>query len=221
MPNLSKGTDMKFGTSAYLKLLFLNKKPLKTALSGRIGPRTGGYDFHSSMRNAVKLQVNGVNDQEIDSFISSIKNRHERQSAKNAVKFFTNWSADKKLESVSFDHSATISSPNDNFLVQFTPNFAMRSEGLKIYVHVWNTMSPKFIDYEALGFLSLFLDQYEGSSIAILSIPDGKMYSASSDSRLLKYGQKRLAQIESVIDEIRSGQTGLVNPTQPGTTTGA
>lgn len=131
-----------FGFSAFLKLLSLNEKPFRTELKKRLGPSTGGYDYHRSFRLHARRFL--VNDDAISSVLGSaekIVQSTERQSAVAALSRLEIWRTAHPGPVLDV-LPVVFESPGHLFRIRFDPDFGLRLYGKKTAIHLWNTIKP-------------------------------------------------------------------------------
>jgi len=199
---------LKFGTSAFLKLLYQNAKPQRTTLRGRV--RSGGgkpYDFHRSLRLRVKRRlVAGESLESILSTIGEIARKAERDSAQNGLEKLEAWRATHS-GAISGFSPVTYESPAGLFSVSFSPDFGIQIGPRSVAAHVWNTKEPALVEHLTYGALSLFHPLYEGDGrpddLAVLSVRDGVLYRLDDLAKYTALGTELATKIDDVIREVR------------------
>lgn len=171
-----------FGTSAYLKLLALNPTPRTTALRKRRSPSGGGYDFHRAMRRIAASYVSKeLSIEQVHAEFAKIANLPERRSAIQAVNQLTGWLGTTPATRVSSERR--IISPNDIFLVRFTPDIEVLRDGRRMLIHLWNTKQPTLTAREAIGTLGLFCQEYREADIAVLCLRQQRLFTLTQSTQ--------------------------------------
>ena len=178
----------KFGFSAFLKFICSNEKPQKRILRERHNPnKSGGYDFHKSMRRGIqRMAFDGASYEQVAASFSSIKNPPERISALKCLKEFDAWMKIHKASLSSFPE-IVFSSPNGVFNISFRADFIAEMGGRVTAVHVWNT-NHKLSSNLVLCALCLVaqnapLTPSRPDDFAVLSMRDGRIYKWSDATK--------------------------------------
>lgn len=206
-----------FGTSAYLRILLQNLKPMETSIKLRASKeKKNARDYHASLRLAVNKYIK--NPSLIDEIIldfENIKNKSERESAKKGftatVKFLSlnggnaYQPAERKFESSS-----------GLFGVKFQPNFGIEKNGNRIAVHLWNTKST--ITQRAIkAVLGLFLHTFDkNEQPAILCLQTNRLHIADRTQET----QKLALQFSYRIDAIFEKYSDLEDSSSKGSSAG-
>lgn len=174
-----------FGFSAFLKLLSLSPRRQRSELRARLRPSDGaGYDFHRSFRRlAGRFLSGGEPLYVLMDETAGFRNAAEGRSARAGLKYLQEWRADFSGPVLTFQ-PRTWEDPDGAFTVKFTPDFGLEIDGERVAVHVWNTMRPDLDARMTYAALALFADLYEDEvggapDLAVLSIPDGRLYRLS------------------------------------------
>jgi hypothetical protein len=158
---------IKFGFSAFLKLLSLNDKPQRTEIRRRLAPSSGGgYDFHDSLRRlAHRYLVDGDPMPDLLASAGQIVQPPERLSAVAGLERLALWRA--KNPAVVLDVApVTYESPQHLFKVEFKADFAVPRHGEKTAIHIWNTKTPALVPgavYAALSLIAQACENEEGA----------------------------------------------------------
>ncbi len=199
---------LRFGTSAFLKLVCQNARPQRRTIRDRVrSSGDGGYDFHRSLRRlARRMIVGGEPLASIDTSIEEITRDAERRSARAGMERLDAWRRDHRGEVCEFA-SATYESPAGLFSVAFTPDFGVRVGRREISVHVWNTINPPLQPHLVSLALSLFPPLYEGAStpddLAVLSLRDSEFYRLSEAGARADEGEALATRIDELIRDVR------------------
>jgi len=212
-----------FGTSAFLKLVCLNERPQRTVIRQRVQASGDGYDFHRSLRLRIQRHLAaGEPMADVLASIDEIRRVSERNSARNGLEALEVWRG-AHTGVVSGYSSVTYESPSGLFRVAFTPDFGIRMGGSGVAVHVWNTKQPQLLREMTYGVLALFKSIYDEvdkapNDLAVLSLPDSKLYRLSEAGPCADMGDDLAARIESIVREVRD-ELGLPDedehPPQP------
>lgn len=146
-----------FGFPAFLRILFLNEKPQRREILQRLGPSSGGFDFHTSLRSRIRRYlVDGEAMSAVIASAAAIKQQAERESAISALERLEAWYAPMKCQIEDFS-SATFISPRRLFKIRFEPVFGLRIAGRTAAMHVWNTKTVTLapgLTYAALALVA-------------------------------------------------------------------
>lgn len=198
-----------FGFSAFLRLICLNEKPQKTAIRNRHSQnKSGGYDFHKSLRNNVRKLATGTSSiEEVLDSVSAILQKAERESAEAGIKRFIEWMNANPGE-VSFCDPLTFTSPASLFRITFQADFVIDINGRKTAVHIWNT-KLKLSKNIVMAALTLVAANWKiapdsPNDFAVLSLRDGEMYRWSDDQHgHLKAGNALMLHLDRVCTLVR------------------
>ena len=164
-----------FGFSAFLKLLSLNDRPQKTEIRKRLGPPSGGYNYHRSLRlHARRYLLTGESLGSVIASAETITRTSERQSAVAALERLAMWRDEHPGEMVTPPLIA-FESPSHLFRVRFEPDFGLRLGGKTTAFHIWNTKRPRLapgITYAALTAVAQAFEGQQGvpDDIGVLSM---------------------------------------------------
>lgn len=180
-----------FGTSAYLRLLLLNPRPMETAIKSRIiKSNKEGRDFHASLRSSVKRYIiNPLEKEQIQKEFEDIKSEPERASAKQGFKKATSF-LERPGTDIYSPESKIFEHPSGRFAVKFQPNFGVQINGKRLAVHLWNTKSPALTERGTKALLALFINQFDENEFPIiLCLKTMRMFGAgvSSYDRTIAY----------------------------------
>lgn len=196
-----------FGFSAFLKMLSLSVRRQRSEMRKRLLPSDGGYDFHRAFRRlAHRYLGDGEDFSQILLEAETITNPAEARSAVNALEYLEEWRDEHPGELISFQ-SRIYESPNARFKVKYAPDFGIVIDGHRVAVHVWNTMRPDLdarMTYAALALISdLYHDEPGGvPDLAVLSVPDGRLYRLSDVPDQAVLAGRVAAAFEVLIEEI-------------------
>lgn len=196
-----------FGFSAFLKFICLNDRPQRTEARKRVFKTgRGGYDFHRSLRERVNQYL--VEDTSMELIVKTIKEitkEAERNSARAGLKRIEVWRLCNLGRIVSFP-SVTYESPEQLFKVTYSTNFGIRIGDADVAVHVWNTAKPRLSPNLVYASLALVRPLYKGANapddVAVLSLPDGKLYRLSEVELPVDAGKYLVAGIEKLLRDV-------------------
>ncbi|WP_435657006.1 hypothetical protein [Brucella pituitosa] len=201
-----------FGISAFLRILYLNEKPQKSAVRERLTPREGGYDFHGSVRRlCTELALNNSDPIEVIESLKNIKKEAERDSARTGLQTFIKW---KKENTSKFGlaNNVIYSSPKTLFKITFKPNFSLINNDHVTAVHIWNTKKPVLNDHIVRATLSLFPQLYpanEPDDLAILCLRSKRLIRLGQpSSKIEELGTLLVNKIDKVIADINESGDG-------------
>ena len=167
---------IRYGFSAFLKMLSLNDRPQRTEIRKRLVPSSGGgYDFHKSLRlHARGYLVDGEPMADVIASAGNITRLPERLSAIAALQRLELWRAATPGEILQFA-PVEFESPRSLFKVKFEPDFGLRIRGKTTAVHLWNTQRPQLSPGATFAALSLVAQAYQSredgpEDVAVLSI---------------------------------------------------
>lgn len=210
-----------FGFSAFLKLLSLSPRRQRSELRARLSPSDGGYDFHRSFRRLAGRFLSGGEPLHVlMDEAAGFRNAAEGRSARAGLEYLQGWRADFSGPVLTFQ-PRTWEDPDGAFAVKFTPDFGLEIDGERVAVHVWNTMRPDLDPRMTYAALALFADLYEDEAggapdLAVLSIPDGRLFRLSDVPDQSALAQRVSGVISRLIGEIREEGTFLPPPNAPG-----
>lgn len=202
-----------FGFSAFLKLLSMNETPRKTELRRRLGPSTGGYDYHKSFRRLARQYL--VNGASLDALLieaNRINRITERQSAIAALQRLATWHKDtRNAVFVYRQNPAVFESPSRLFKVRFEPDFELQTSAKRTAFHLWNTQKPKLAPGPTYAALALIENAYQDQDgapddLAVLSMrepPTVYRFSEAVDNSAL---------VASIVEQIEEGIRGAGLP---------
>lgn len=196
-----------FGFSAFLKLLSLNDRPSRTQLRVRLSAEGGGYDFHRSLRRRAARLVEGTPLAEIEATLDEITRAPERRSAAHGLQQLGAWLLANPGDIVPVA-PATFESPAGLYKVTYAPDFGVRMGSDTVAVHLWNTAHPELSTRMVYAALSLYPNLYaEGGAapddLAVLSLPDLRLYRLSEAGRYAGLGPSVAARFEEVLREVQ------------------
>jgi hypothetical protein len=197
-----------FGFSAFLKLICLNDRPSRTQLRARLRSGGGGYDFHRSLRlRAHRYLVGGEPMAEVAASVRDIAREPEQNSTRRGLERLEAWRREYPGEIIPFP-SATYESPAGIFKVTFTPDFGIRMGRDGVAVHVWNTVTPDLAPRMVYAALSLFPGLYVEAAdapddLAVLSLPEQRLYRLSEAGRYAGLGAGLTTRIEDLLRAVR------------------
>lgn len=200
-----------FGFSAFLKFICLNERPQRTEARKRVFKTgRGGYDFHRSLRERVNQYL--VEDTPMELIVETIKEitkEAERNSARGGLKRIEAWRLRHLGKIISFP-PVTYESPEQLFKVTYSPNFGIRIGDADVAVHVWNTAKPRLSPNLVYAALALVRPLYKGAKapddVAVLSLPDGKLYRLSEVELPVEAGKYLAADIEKLLRDVANEQ---------------
>jgi hypothetical protein len=196
-----------FGFSAFLKLICLNDRPQRTQLRQRLQAGGGGYDFHRSLRlRAQRFLVDGESMKDVAGSIREIVRAPEQNSARIGLERLEIWRRANPGAVIPFA-PVTYESPARLFKVIFAPDFGVCLDRHTVAVHVWNTAWPDLSARMVYAALSLFLPIYfagEGvpDDLAVLSLPEQRLYRLSDADRHAEIGVTLATRIENLLREV-------------------
>lgn len=197
-----------FGFSAFLKMLSLNERPRRTQMRSRLLPSDGGYDFHKSFRRfAARYLAGGEPLETLLAEADALTRAAEARSARAALEYLEEWRGENPGQLLSFS-ARTYESPGRRFKVHYTPDFGMEIDGVRVAIHIWNTVRTELdlrMTYAALAlFPDLYGDDEAGpQDLAVLSVPHGRLYRLSDVADQALLAQRMVASFETLIDGIR------------------
>jgi hypothetical protein len=197
-----------FGFSAFLKLICLAARPSRSEVRRRLGPSEGGYDFHRSLRlRAHRYLVGGVPIAEVMESVSAIVRAPEQASARSGLERLDEWRRAHPGPVMSYP-PATYESPAGLYKVTFTPDFGLSLGGQGVAIHVWNTAQPDLIPRMVYAALALIAPEYAGldnapDDVAVLSLPEMRLYRLSEAGRYATLGVGVGARIEELIRDVQ------------------
>lgn len=199
-----------FGFSAFLRMICLNEKPQKTVIRNRHRQiKSGGYDFHKSLRDNIRKLATGTSSiEEVLNSVSAIVKKPERESAKAGIKSFVEW-INENPSAVSFCDPLTFTSPAGLFRITFQADFVVDINGRKTAVHVWNT-KLKLSRNIVMAALTLVATKWNvtpsgPNDFAVLSLRDGELYRWSDDQHgYLKSGNELMLHLDRVCALVRN-----------------
>jgi len=197
-----------FGFSAFLKLICLNARPSRSEVRRRLGPSESGYDFHRSLRlRANRYLVGGVPIEEVMASVDEIVRAPEQASARAGLERLDEWRRAHPGPILSYP-PATYESPGGLYKVTFTSDFGLSLRGQGVAIHVWNTAQPDLVPRLVYAALSLIAPEYDGSDnppddIAVLSLPEMRLYRLSEAGRYATLGAGVGARIEELIRDVQ------------------
>ncbi|WP_159586597.1 hypothetical protein [Chelativorans xinjiangense] len=191
---------LKFGTSAYLKLISLNTKPQRTELRKRIIPSDDAYDFHRSLRlHAHRLLAKGESIESVLETARQIARAPERTSVQAGLTALLNWRGLHPAETFEVPPH-TFSSPNEVFKVNFSADFGTVINGQRCAVHLWNTKKPPLSEHLTVATLSTFKQNYsELDHLVVLSLLDSQIIWSADDAKYVSVGRDLSLRIENAI----------------------
>lgn len=205
-----------FGFSAFLKLLSLNPKPQRREVKGRLSPSTGGYDFHRSLRLKVRRLM--VDNEDLEALLedaSTLRNPAERRSVEEGLRFLDSWRSANPGEVLDLASTLYVS-PHENFKVSFAPDFGYRMGDKAVAIHVWNTGTVQLSERMTYAALQLMASSYEEhlapGDLAVLSLPDRKLYRLSSVSDQSALAAIIAADLDRTFEDVRDS---LLPPPPP------
>jgi hypothetical protein len=200
----------RFGTSAFLKLLCLNERSQRLEIRSRLAPSGDAYDFHRSLRlKAKRLLVRGEPLDDLIVEASTIKNSSERASAISGLHALQLWRAANPGPVLDIPPAA-YESPSGIFAAKFTPDFGLDIRGDSMAIHLWNTKSVKLAPRMVYAALSLFESAYAEvdsppDDLAVLSLPDERLYRLSDAGARPAIGPAVAKRIEDLFRDEREG----------------
>ena len=206
-----------FGFSAFLKLVCLNERPSRTEVRSRLRGGSGGYDFHKSLRQRAHRYLGLAQPFDVVfASVDEITRTPERRSASEGLTRLHAW-RDRHPGPILGVPPATYESPVGLFKVTFTPDFGIIRGGAAVAVHVWNTGRPTLDARMVYAALSLFSAPYAEQrqppdDLAVLSLPDMRLYRLSEAGRSATLGASLAGRVE---DLIRQAQRELGLPPLP------
>ena len=134
------------------------------------------------------------------------RNAAEGRSARAALEYLQEWRDETPGHLLSFE-PRTWESPEGAFKVKYTPDFGIEVEGVRVAVHIWNTMRPDLDVRMTYAALSLFPELYAGEAggpqdFAVLSVPDGRLYRLGDVADQTVLAEHVMAFVENLIEEI-------------------
>lgn len=197
-----------YGFSAFLKLLCLNERPMRTELRRRLLSTGGGYDFHRSLRlRASRYLVGGEPIADVLASVAEIARPPERASAQAGLERLHDWRLAHLGTPIQYP-AATYESPASLFRVNFMPDFGLELAGRGVAIHVWNTARPRLIPRMVYAALSIVSPVYEGvdgapEDLAVLSLPDSTLLRLSEAGRLSGIGPSTAERVEDLIRDVQ------------------
>jgi hypothetical protein len=210
--DLNTGEEMKkFTFSYFLKIANLNPVPQKSEMRKAFGPSTGGYDFHRSLRLLGHRLMAGEDLSSVLEAAETIKQIHERNSAKAGIGKLARWRNDQPQEICDLEEMY-YEGPSGFFGVRLKPDFGIRLSSGVVGVHVWNTKHPKLDAgkiYSALALFEEFKDGNDLSDLAVLSLRDGNFYRLSEAGDHRERASIMISNLEEIYREIQDeGDSG-------------
>ena len=193
-----------FGFSAFLKLICLNERPQRPEIRKRLSPGSGSYDFHRSLRlRAHRYLVKGEPIEQILASTAEIKQAAEQRSARAGLERLERWRCENPGAILSFV-PATYESPTGLFRVVFTPDIGIGIGRDSVAVHLWNTAKPVLVRRMVYAALSLIASVYASidnspDEVAVLSLPESRLYRLSEAGRFAGLGASLAGRIEDML----------------------
>jgi len=196
-----------FGFSAFLKMLSLSVRRQRSEMRARLSPSEGGYDFHRAFRRlAHRYLGEGEDLEQLLREAAAFTNPAEARSGVAALEYLQDWRAENPGELLSFQ-PRIYESPSRRFKVRYTPDFGVDIGGERVAVHIWNTKRPDLDARMTYAALTLFSDLYEDEAdgapdLAVLSVPDGRLYRLSDVPDQTVLAGRVVAAIDVLVEEI-------------------
>ena len=196
-----------FGFSAFLKMLSLSDRRQKSEMRSRLSPSDGGYDFHRGFRRlAHRYLAESEELAKLLSEASDFTNPAEARSAVAALKYLRDWREDHPGALMTFQ-PRIFESPSKRFKIRYAPDFGIDIEGARVAVHIWNTKRPDLdarMTYAALSlFAELYGDDPKGApDLAVLSVPDDRLYRLSDVPDQSVLADRIVASMEVLVEQI-------------------
>lgn len=196
-----------FGFSAFLKLLSLSVRRQRSEMRTRLTPSENGYDFHRAFRRlAHRYLGDGEGLEELLREAAAFTNAAEARSGVAALEYLEDWRVENPGELLSFT-PRIYESPSRRFKVKYTPDFGVRIGGERVAIHIWNTKTTDLdarMTYAALTLFSDLYDDDEGGApdLAVLSVPDDRLYRLSDVSDQTVLAGNVAAAIDVLVEEI-------------------
>lgn len=205
-----------FGFSAFLKMLSMNPKPQRREVLTRLTPSKDGYDFHRSLRLKIRrLMVDNEDFELLFNEASLLGNPAERRSVEEGLRRLEEWRQATSGEVLPAP-SALYVSPHENFKVSFAPDFGYRVGGEVVAIHVWNTATVQLSErmvYAALELASSsYEDEFAPDDVAVLSLPDRRLYRLSSVADQTALAAIIVADLDRLFENVRDGLKPPVTP---------
>lgn len=196
-----------FGFSAFLKLISMNDKPMRTEIRNRLVPGTGGYDFHRSLRlHTRRYLVRGESLADLLASAEGVAKDAERKSLKAGLEKLGLWRSRNPGAILNFAPSM-YRSPRGIFQVHFEPDFGIQMAGGSVGIHVWNTLKPNLDAGRTYLALALLADAYDAGDtpddVAVLSLHEPRLYRLSEVTERLSVAERMAGELEEKFDEVR------------------
>lgn len=202
---------MKFGFSAFLRLLSMNEKPQRTLIKNRFIPSGNGYDFHRSLKLALRRYAEGVTIKQLIEDGKDISNNAEKISYKAALNYINGWMSGAPESLINYPANL-YTSPLENFQVNFTPDLCISIGEKRTLVHVWNTKGTELSPHMTYAALNIFSNVYEDVDLAVLYIPDKKLYKLSDVGDYSEVSNRVVNKIDMLVESVEGD---LKNPKSP------
>lgn len=210
---------IRFGFSAYLRILCMKPRPQRRELLQRLMPTGNGYDFHKQTRALVTRLAAGATLSEVLGIAEGITNPSERSSACRALSRFDEWSS-KRMVSADVPPRVVYVSPDQKFSVNFEPQFILDDSSGIVPVHVWNTKIPSLEDGLVVSALYLAYSRYFQESspvgnVGILSIPERRLRMIPDPMAAAALSRLVVRNLESTIAELEGGLSDADDQPRP------
>ena len=209
-----------FGFSAFLKMLSLSIRRQRSEMRNRLLPSEGGYDFHRSFRRlAGRYLGEGEDLAGLLSEADAITKAAEARSARNALEYLEEWRSEHPGQLFSFP-ARTYESPGRRFKVQYAPDFGIEIDGVRVAIHIWNTARTELDARMTYAALALFPDLYgddgiDPQDLAVLSVPQRRLYRLSDMPDQTLLSQRVVEAFEALIDDVREDIGSELPPSSP------